>query len=509
MWGLIAFAIAIALIAINVLKRVHKARLGPGDSREFILGDNLIGLNILLIIGFFGALFAANFNKMFFYAEPGYVYHIRTFSGDERIVDGIKKTGYTWYGFGRKNAWKRALSVQSMMTMHNRRNSNAEGESNEVSAPLPAINITFLDQVTADVGASVRFRLPSDDDAFLRMAREYRNPDNLLRSALVPAFKETLQATASLMTAEEYYAGERTTFINDFEDQMRNGTFHVKRYKISETDASESMSSANATKKADQENYGDRRKIVYRVKRLQDETGNFKRKPQSFVKFGISVVDARIPDLKPNKKFLRRMESKQEASANRAIARERQEEEVQNRLLEIERGKRQIEQVKTQALKQQMERTTRAETDNAERTTKARTEKELALIVASRQKEQAAIEAETAKIRLEMAKIEAESVKVKAEADAFAKKAALEADNALREKLQAEIEIQRVWAAAYARRNVPQYVFGGGGNGGTPVGQDGEASTFMKMMTMQAAKSLAYDREITQEQKPTSNRRGR
>jgi len=100
-----------------------------------------------------------------------------------------------------------------------------EVENSETSAALPPQNIMFLDQVDANAQATVRFTIPTDKDSFLQLAHEYRNPENLLRTALIPAFKETLQANASLMSAEEYYSGGRTEFNTEFENQMINGIY--------------------------------------------------------------------------------------------------------------------------------------------------------------------------------------------------------------------------------------------------------------------------------------------
>ena len=69
----------------------------------------------------------------------------------------------------------------------------------------------------ADVTATSRFELPSDEDGFLKMARLYRTPENLLRTELIPAFQETLGATAALMSAEEYFQGGKTEFNNEFQ----------------------------------------------------------------------------------------------------------------------------------------------------------------------------------------------------------------------------------------------------------------------------------------------------
>ena len=62
------------------------------------------------------------------------------------------------------------------------------------------------------------------------------------------------------------------------------------------------------------------------------------------------------------------------------------------------------------------------------------------------------------------------------------------------QKLDAEIEIQRIWAEAFAQRAVPQNVFGA--TGGTPVGSDMEVKNFMQLMTLDAAKRLSYERSL-------------
>ena len=69
-----------------------------------------------------------------------------------------------------------------------------------------------------------------------------------------------------------------------------------------------------------------------------------------------------------------------------------------------------------------------------EQTTNAETEKQLAITSANKLKEQAEIDRERSVILLEKAEIDAEAVKVAADAEACAKAAVLEADNALAQK---------------------------------------------------------------------------
>ncbi len=65
------------------------------------------------------------------------------------------------------------------------------------------------------------------------------------------------------------------------------------------------------------------------------------------------------------------------------------------------------------------------------------------------------------------------------------------ADGALQQKLAAYVETQKVWADAFAKRNVPTTVFGASGASG-----DSDASAFMQLMTLQAAKQLSVSTEV-------------
>ncbi|SET66700.1 SPFH domain-containing protein [Thalassotalea agarivorans] len=460
---LVAFVTFVVFIAIK-LKFVTSDKLTP-------LEKPAGGVTVL-------AFLVGIFSNSFFYAEPGYIYHVRTVLGNEEVVSD---PGYKFYPFGRYNAWKRAMTVQAANGMSDR--VQAEKETGGSSAALPPLNIMFLDQVDADAEATARFSIPSDEEQFLKLAHEYRSPENLLRTALIPAFKETLQATASLMSAEEYYSGGRTEFNSSFENQMSDGIYIVKRVEVTTTTSRRGKSTANAALGEDQLSYGDETKVSFEVRKERDESGNFRRKNQKFGVFGITIVDARVTDMRPNKKFVERMQLKQKASADRAIAREQKIQEEEQRLLAIARGEREVAERQAQAKVEQIQRTTEAET-----------EKQLAITSAEKLKEQAMIEKETAQIQYEKAKIEAETKRTLADAEAYQKKVILQADNALAQKLEAEVEIQKLWAAAYAKRQVPMNVFGS--NGDTPVGGDGETKAFMQMLTLDAAKRLAYDREV-------------
>ena len=419
-------------------------------------------------------------SNSFFYAEPGYIYHVRTVTGQEEVVTEV---GYKFYPFGRYNSWKRAMTVQALQGSSGNA-IRAEKDSNNTSASLPPMRIMFLDQVDARAEATVRFSIPSDKESFLKLAHEYRSPENLLRTALMPSFKETLQANASLMAAEEYYAGGRSQFNAAFENQMNNGIFLVKREEVQVQSTRKAKSSANAALGSNQAQYGEDTKTIFVVNNVIDEDGLPKRKKQRFLNFGITVVSALVTDVRPNQKFVERMQLKQKASADRAIAREQRVQEEEQRLLAIARGEREVAERQAKAKVEQIQKTTEAETD-----------KQLAITHAEKFKAEAAISKDTAQINYEKAKIEALTKRTLAEAEAYQKRVILQADNALAQKLDAEIQIQKLWAAAFAKRQVPSTVIGGG-QSGAPVGSDAEVKAFMQMLTLDAAKRLNYDRDM-------------
>ncbi|WP_241697979.1 SPFH domain-containing protein [Rheinheimera pleomorphica] len=433
------------------------------------------------LLGGLAAVLAVIFvlSRSVFYAEPGYVYHVRTILGAEHVVSDV---GYQFFFFGRWNAWKRSLTVQAV-TGGSDVMDYAEVENSEDSAALPPQNIMFLDQVDANAQATVRFLIPTDEVAFTRLAHEYRTPENLLRTALIPAFKETLQANASLMSAEEYYSGGRTEFNNEFENQMTNGIYVVRREEENLAQLRRQKGTANVALGTEQEDFGDETRVSFVVNKVRDSEGQPLRKRQKFVDYGITVVDARITQMNPNQRFVERMQLKQKASADRAIAREQRIQEEEQRLLAISRGEREV-----------AERQAKAKVEQIQATTEADTQKQLAITEAEKLQAQANIQRETAKINLEKAEIEAQTLRTLAEAEAYQKKVILQADNALAQKLDAEIQIQRIWAESFAKRAVPQYVFGANGN--TPTGSDSEARMFMQMLTMDAAKRLSYDRDL-------------
>ncbi len=419
----------------------------------------------------------ATFNGVFFYNEAGFATHVRTIFGEEKIVDDV---GYATKWFGRATPWKKALSVQSVLTEALEINDNSDNDS--LGATIEAFPIVFLGNVDAKVESSARFRLPSGDQ-FLKIAQEYRNPENFIKTALVPAIKETLQATASLMSADDFYAGARSEFAAEFENQLNDGLYLIKRREVRGPRGHQPSQTAILQAGTEQGSFGDNNASQFVTEKVMDNKGIPVRKQQQFRKYGVEVVEARITNVDPNPQYKQRMVKVQQALAELAVARQNRLKEEEEKLLVTARGEKEVEARRQETLRDQIERTTQAET-----------EKQLAIINAEREKGRAEIEKQTAELLRDKASITAQATKITADAAAYARKAVIEADGALQPNLDALVQINKVWADAASQAPVPSVMMGAG-NGNASSRQD-EIGQLMGVLATKAARDLALDLKV-------------
>ena len=424
---------------------------------------------VVLVVGF---------NSIFFYNEAGYATHVRTLFGEEKVVDDV---GYATKWFGRATPWKKALSIQSVLSADEVVDTSPENDS--LGATIEAFPIVFLGNVDAKVESSARFRLPAGDQ-FLKIAQEYRNPENFMITALVPAIKETLQATSSLMSADDYYAGARSEFAAEFEKQLNDGLYLIKRKEVRGPRGTLPSQTAILQAGTEQGVYGDNTASQFITEKVTDDKGIPVRKQQQFRKYGVEVVEARITNVDPNPQYKQRMVKVQQALAELAVARQNRLKEEEEKLLVTARGEKEVEVRRQETLRDQIEQTTQAET-----------QKQLAVINAERERQRAEIEKQTAQLLRDKAEITAQATKITADAEAYARKAVIEADGALQPKLDALIAINQAWANAASKAPVPSVSMGTGGDKGSTSRQD-EFTQMMGVLATKAARDLALDLNV-------------
>lgn len=422
------------------------------------------------------AAFAIMASGALSYNDAGYCTHVRTVTGSE-----VAKCDIGWYFSG----WGESTQYPHYITISH----TSEPTEGSVS-DLPPYKVRMSDNWTGDVSQTTRFGIPQDSVQFLKMARDFRSPERLIVTLLRPAVTASLDSVANLYSMEEYWSGgKRDEFKTEFEQAVQKGRPAIDRFDeivsgptnnqdVTASDSSEFLEDDAAT------GNGNRVRVI--TKKRLNANGEEIRIPHDYLEYGITAASAIVEQIDPDVTFEERTLKRKEAASRRIIAREERLEQEEQRLLAITKAERDI-----------AERQGQARVDQIEQTTNAETQKKLALVRSEQEKEQARVAQQTAEINLQKAKIEAESLRVTADAQAYERERLLEADNALQKKLDAEIAIQKVWAEAYARRNVPQIVMGAGENG-APVGSDSEVKNLLDLLTADTAKRLAYDRKLSQ-----------
>lgn len=474
----------VVLVSMFVVNAIHKHKnKTEGVNRYFIFPNSAFVIAFVVTLVAIGA---SLFNSMFYYAQPGYQYHVRTITGEEKHITTV---GWFPYWFGTVQAWKNSMSITA--SAHKKAingSSDNDRKSTGVTADIGPLNVTFLDQVDGQLFATARFKTPTDDEMFFKMVHEYRTPENLMRTALIPAFKETALITAQMMTAEEFFSGGRSTFTAEFENQMFNGTYIVKRVEQEVSVTKRTPASAKAANGHEQSKPIDQEtKTITVVEKVLDANGLPVRNKQKFMDFGIQVVEARVMDMVPNKAFRQRMSEKQQASAARAVAKEQRLQEEEKKLLVEAEGARRVAEAQAKEKEKQVVATTQAET-----------EKQLAITQAEKQLEQARIEKLAAKEQYERDVIKAKSIKLLADAEAYKKRVIIQANGALEQKIEAyKYGVDRI-ADALAKYKAPQNVtvLGGGNANSTLSGAPDAVSSFLQLLTANQAKQLSLSLDV-------------
>lgn len=408
------------------------------------------------------------------YNDAGMCAHVRTIFGSEKA-----KCDLGWYFSG----WGTSTEYPHYITVSH----TADSTDGSVS-DLPPYKVRLSDNWNGTVIQTTRFGIPQDTDQFLRMARDYRSPERLIVTLLRPAVTSSLDSVANLYSMEEYWTGgKRDEFKTEFELAVQKGRPAIDRVEETRVRATvdPDVAASDSDVLDDTAEIGTGEVTVTVTKKRLDANGAEIRIAHDYLDYGIAASSAIIENLDPDDLFEERIQARKDAASRRIIAREQRLEQEEQRLLAIAEAERNIAQRQGEARVTQIEQTTDAET-----------KKRLALVDAERQRDEARIAKERAQIDLDRARIDAQAVQVRADAAAYEKQAILEADNALQQKLDAEVAIQKVWAEAYSKRSVPQFVMGAG-EGGVPVGSDSEVQTLLQLLTADTAKRLAYDRSIT------------
>jgi SPFH domain / Band 7 family len=361
----------------------------------------------------------------------------------EQIVQFAPGIFYAGF-FAKEKEWPNQISVTYQTATP-----QLELEDNGIE--VGQIMIRFSDATTADVRGITQFILPSDEKEMILIHNTHRTPQSLVVKRLAPYTKECLQSSAQLMSSEKHYGGGRAQMAQDFLDQLKEGVYLLKTEENLVFDSLEME-----------------KKRVYQTSvQFDKKTSLPSRKLSSIKEYGITVADAAITDVDYENKVDEKLVKIIDAVTKSSISKQELMTAQQQTLTAKAKGEQALVEIEYQQKQEQTKQVVEAETK---------------VKVAEQDKLQQ-------KIAYEGAILEAKKIKELADANAYAKQRIMQADGALEMKLNAQVEVQKVWADAFSKYTgaiVPQFQTGGG-----PTTNG--AINFMDIMTAKTAKDFALD----------------
>jgi SPFH domain / Band 7 family len=364
----------------------------------------------------------------------------------EQIVQFAPGIFYAGF-FAKEKEWPNQISVTYQ-------EATAELELADNGIEVGQIMIRFSDATTANVKGITQFILPADEKEMILIHNTHRTPQSLVVKRLAPYTKECLQSSAQLMSSEKHYGGGRAQMAQDFMDQLKEGVFLLV---TEENIVYDSLA-------------GEKKRIYQTEIQVDKKSGIPRRKLSSIKEYGITVADAAITDVDYEEKVDDKLIKIIDAVTKSSISKQELMTAQQQTLTAKAKGEQALVEIEYQQKQEQTKQVVEAETK---------------VKVAEQDKLQQ-------KIAYEGAILEAKKIKELADAQAYARSRIMQADGALEMKLNAQIEIQKVWADAFSKYTgaiVPQIQ-----TGGTAAGNG--ALNFMDIMTAKTAKDFALDLKV-------------
>jgi len=364
----------------------------------------------------------------------------------EQIVQFAPGIFYAGF-FAKEKEWPNQISVTYQ-------EATAELELADNGIEVGQIMIRFSDATTANVKGITQFILPADEKEMILIHNTHRTPQSLVVKRLAPYTKECLQSSAQLMSSEKHYGGGRAQMAQDFMDQLKEGVFLLV---TEENVVYDSLA-------------GEKKRIYQTEIQVDKKSGIPRRKLSSIKEYGITVADAAITDVDYEEKVDDKLIKIIDAVTKSSISKQELMTAQQQTLTAKAKGEQALVEIEYQQKQEQTKQVVEAETK---------------VKVAEQDKLQQ-------KIAYEGAILEAKKIKELADAQAYARSRIMQADGALEMKLNAQIEIQKVWADAFSKYTgaiVPQIQ-----TGGTAAGNG--ALNFMDIMTAKTAKDFALDLKV-------------
>ena len=367
---------------------------------------------------------------LFFFADRGYSYLLVFPTGK---MNAVTEQGIKWRGFAKIDDWQKFIDVKVV-------DGSVEADEKELEGIMAPVPLRFIDQVTATGYVSLRFKLPEEKESFIQLAIKYRTMSNLVNNTIIPTVREQLVNTGYMFAAQNYISGEAQSFRQTFEEQLKSGTYAVKKIEHKDTIYDDIQSRSRRIKEI---------QTKYEVVKIM-ENGVPKRISHELSLNNIIVSQVIVDKLNLEKAFKQRLEAQRDESA-----------------------KRQLEQQKIETAKAAQQRiVAEGERDKAGERVNQEKEQVKQLIAIETKLKQETTNRELAEIALKTERLKAEAQKVKADAESYQNKKLVQAGLTPQERAQLEKDIAIGVAKEMAKINFPQTMIITGdekGGSGTPL----------------------------------------
>ena len=411
------------------------------------MNNKLIAFTALVVI-----LLIAVFTVFSINQEQEWTF-VQTPSGSTKIVNTAGMYTSWW---GSEYAYPRAIQANYYKAV------------TDDSPTDESIRVTFNDGGYADMDTMVRFATPTSNEQQLSFHREFGGNLDKIEWAVWSHLANCLKASGPLMSSSEHQTSRNGEFTQVVRQQLEEGIYEMRRVE-----------------RVLQDQFDDKGKpiVVFATEIVRDEKGRPIISQVSPLKvLGMSISQFSITAADYDNTTLEQFSQKKNAFLNAEKSKAQREEEVQQRLMIEERGRREKAEFEAKALKEKASAVIDAQKIKEVAELEANKLKAVAETNAQRELEVARLNKQTAETKanqeLEVAKIErmaAEENAAREVALAQAKEKSIALGGAITEKerVLAEINAQRDVRVAEQLSKIATpgvVIVGGDGKEGTASG---------------------------------------
>ena len=321
-----------------------------------------------------------------------------------------------------------------------------------------SIKIMFNDAGKARLSGSSRLLMPRGSEQLKLIKMDFGNFENLIHELIRPTITKVVFSTGPLLSSYEAYAVKKNDLIRFIEDQLKHGIYKTVTKEIQKMDE-----------------LSGKMKTVSVAELVENPSapGGFERQEKApLSKYGLDVdVVVTVEDIIFEDKIMNQIAQQQQA------------------LMDVQTAIAEAKKAKQDAIK--------AEEQGKAEYAKAKWEQEK---VNAKEIAEAEKAKQVAKLDMEKAKFQKQADILEGEGIATKKRLIMQADGALDKKLNAQIQIQKIWAEAFKEFKgelVPSVVMGSGDSGS--VKYKNSAQAFMDMLMLKTAKDLGVNMKAREE----------